>query len=250
MDTLVFDADDTLWENNIYFLRAIEEYVGLLAPVAPDSREVERVLAEVEHEYIPVRGYGSRNFIDALHEVFRRVRSGPDGRAGTNGRGGADGQAFSLAIEAIGERLLRHPIEPMPGVAMTLAALAERHRMIVFTKGDREEQSEKLERSGLRVYFERIEVAEEKDTPAFQKLVRHQGLKPETTAMIGNSPVSDILPALAAGLWAVFIPHRHTWHREDGSVDPHHRLIITQSFSELPQVLSAASVRADALRQE
>ena len=256
MDTLVFDADDTLWENNIYFLRAIEEYVGLLAPVAPDSREVERVLAEVEHEYIPVRGYGSRNFIDALHEVFRRVRSGPngragaDGRAGTNGRGGADGQAFSLAIEAIGERLLRHPVEPMPGVAMTLAALAERHRMIVFTKGDREEQSEKLERSGLRVYFERIEVAAEKDAPAFHKLVRRHSLKPETTAMIGNSPVSDILPALAAGLWAVFIPHRHTWHREDGTVDPHHRLLVTQTFAELPHVLSKASVRTGALRRE
>ena len=241
LDTLVFDADDTLWENNIYFLSAIEEFVTLLAPVAPDGREVERVLAEVEHEYIPVRGYGSRNFIDALHEVFRRLDSGIDPQGGGNGR--ADAQAFSLAIEAIGERLLRHPVEPMPGVAMTLAALAERHRMIVFTKGDREEQSEKLERSGLRVFFERIEVAEEKDAASFQKLVRHQGLNPETTAMIGNSPVSDILPALAAGMWAVFIPHRHTWHREDGIVDPHHRLIITPTFSELPGVLSAVNVR-------
>ena len=237
-DTLLFDADDTLWENNIYFLRAIEEFVALLAPLAPDPREVERVLAEVEHEYIPVRGYGSRNFIDALHEVFRRFHSGTDGRA------------FSLAIEAIGERLLRHPIEPMPGVAMTLATLAERHRLLCFTKGDREEQSEKLERSGLRVYFERIEVVEEKDTLAYQKLVRRRALKPEATAMIGNSPVSDILPALQAGLWAVFIPHQHTWHREDGIVDPHHRLIVTQTFSELPGVLSKASIRTGSLLQE
>jgi putative hydrolase of the HAD superfamily len=241
-EALLFDADDTLWENNIYFLRAIEEFVALLAPVAPDPREVERVLTEVEHEYIPVRGYGSRNFIDALHEVFRRLHSGIDTRAGA--------QTFSLAIEAIGERLLRHPVEPMPGVAMTLAALSERHRLLCFTKGDREEQSEKLERSGLRVYFERIEVVEEKDTPAYQKLIRRRALKPETTVMIGNSPVSDILPALAAGLWAVFIPHPHTWHREDGSVDPHHRLIVTQSFSELPQVLSAVRVRTNFLHQE
>jgi len=235
VDTLVFDADDTLWENNVYFEQAIEEFVallGMLAPLAPDPLQVQRVLTEVEHEYIPVRGYGSRNFIDALHEVFRRLYSG------------TDGQAFSLAIEAIGERLLRHPVEPMPGVALTLAALQERHRMIVFTKGDREEQSEKLERSGLRVFFERIEVVEEKDAPAYQKLVRRRSLKPETTAMIGNSPRSDVLPALAAGLWAVFIPHPHTWQREEERVDPHHRLIVTQTFSELPQVLSAASIRA------
>ena len=243
-DALLFDADDTLWENNIYFLRAIEEFVALLVPVAPDPREVQRVLTEVEHEYIPRRGYGSRNFIDALHEVFRRFYSGADGRAGT------DGRAFSLAIEAIGEQLLRHPVEPMPGVALTLATLAERHRLLCFTKGDREEQSEKLERSGLRVFFERIEVVEEKDTAAYQKLVRRRGLKRESTAMIGNSPRSDVLPALAAGLWAVFIPHRYTWEREEGRVDPHHRLIVTQTFSELPQVLSAVSVRTDALPQE
>jgi len=237
-DALLFDADDTLWENNIYFLRAIEEFVALLAPIAPDPREVQRVLTEVEHEYIPVRGYGSRNFIDALHEVFQRFYSG------------TDGHAFSLAIEAIGERLLRHPVEPMPGVATTLATLQERHRLFCFTKGDREEQADKLERSGLRVFFERIEVVEEKDTVAYQKLVRRRGLKFETTAMIGNSPRSDVLPALAAGLWAVFIPHPYTWEREEERVDPHHRLIVTQTFAELPEVLSAVSVRTDALQQE
>lgn len=235
-DALLFDADDTLWENNVYFERAIEEYVALftmLAPLAPDPFEVQRVLNEVEHEFIPRRGYGSRNFIDALHETFRRCYSE------------TDGQAFSLAIEAIGERLLRHPVEPMPGVAMTLAALAERHRMIVFTKGDREEQSEKLERSGLRVFFERIEVVREKDTAAYQELVRRRSLNLETTAMIGNSPRSDVLPALAAGLWAVFIPHAHTWEREEDRVDPHERLIVAQTFSELPGVLSSLNLRTN-----
>jgi putative hydrolase of the HAD superfamily len=229
--TLIFDADDTLWENNIYFERAIEEYVALLAPVAPDQREVERVLSEVEHEYIPLRGYGTRNFIDSLHETFRRFHSGTDGRE------------FSLAIEAIGERLLRHPVEPMPGVATTLATLQERHRLLCFTKGDREEQANKLERSALRVFFERIEVAEEKDVAAYQNLVRRHGLDPESTAMIGNSPRSDVLPALAAGLWAVFIPHPHTWKREEEKVEPHRKLLQTETISKLPLVLSKVSVR-------
>jgi len=224
--TLIFDADDTLWENNVYFLRAIEEYVALLAPLAPDHREVQRVLSEVELEHIPLRGYGTRNFIDSLQETFRRFQVGTDGRA------------FSLAIEAIGERLLRHPVEPMPGVAATLATLREHHRLLVFTKGDREEQTDKLERSGLHGFFERIEVVEEKDTAAYQELVQRHGLDRETTAMIGNSPRSDVLPALAAGLWAVFIPHPHTWEREDGPVDPHRRLLRTQTFSELPGILS------------
>jgi putative hydrolase of the HAD superfamily len=230
-NTLLFDADDTLWENNIYFLRAIEEYMTLLAPIAPDRAEVHRVLCEVEHECIPLRGYGSRNFITALHEVFQRFC------------GGTDGIEFSLAIEAIGERLLSHPVEPMPGVAATLQALREDHRLLVFTKGDHSEQSGKLERSGLREFFERIEVVEEKDTAAYEKLVRRHGLSRDSTAMIGNSPRSDVLPALAAGLWAVFIPHPYTWEREAGQVDPHERLLHTNSFAGLPQVLSAVTVK-------
>jgi len=237
-DTLIFDADDTLWENNIYFEQAIEEYIELLAPLAPQPLEVKRVLNEVEHEFIPLRGYGGRNFIDALHETFRRLDCG------------TDGQAFSLEIETIGERLLRHPVDPMPGVAVTLAALQERHRMIVFTKGDREEQAEKLDRSGLRVFFERIEVVKEKDTAAYRQLVRRRGLPLETTAMIGNSPRSDVLPALAAGLWAVFIPHERPWQREEERVDPHERLLVTQAFSNLPHVLSTAGARKQSILHE
>ena len=229
-DALIFDADDTLWENNIYFQRAIEEFLELLAPVAPDPRAVHGVLSQVEHEHIPQRGYGTRNFIDSLHETFRRFHAGSDGRA------------YSLAVEAIGERLLRHPVEPMPGVAATLAALRERHRLFVFTKGDREEPSDKLDRSGLRKLFERIEVVEEKDAAAYHDLVRRHGLRREFTVMIGNSPRSDVLPALAAGLWAVFLPHPHTWEREEEPVEPHPQLLLTQTFSDLPAVLSTVRV--------
>lgn len=226
-DALILDADDTLWENNIYFKRAIDEFLQLLAPIAPDHREVHRVLTQVEQEHIPQRGYGSRNFIFSLHETFRRFYAGSDGRA------------YSLAIEAIGERLLRHPIEPMPGVASTLEHLRERHRLLVFTKGDREEQSDKLARSGLREFFERVEVVEEKDTAAYQELVRRHALRRESTVMIGNSPRSDVLPALAVGLWAVFIPHPHTWEMEEERVEPHGRLLVSETFSELPAVLSS-----------
>lgn len=231
-DALIFDADDTLWENNIYFQRAIAEFLQLLAPIAADRRKVQRVLSEVEREHIPQRGYGSRNFIDSLHETFRRFYAGSDGRA------------HSRAIEAIGERLLGHPIELLPGVASTLEGLRERHRLLLFTKGDQGEQTDKLRRSGLREFFERIEVVGEKDATAYQELVRRHGLRRESTAMIGNSPRSDVLPALAAGLWAVFIPHPHTWEREEEKIEPHQRLLVTQTFSELPGVLAKISMES------
>jgi len=220
------DADDTLWENNIYFQRAIGEFVQLVAPFAPDSREIHRVLSQVEREHIPQRGYGSRNFIDALHETCRRFYAGEDG------------QAYFGAIEQIGKRLLQHPIELLPGVASTLERLRPYHRLLLFTKGDRDEQCDKLERSGLRPFFERVEVVEEKDTAAYAELIRLHGIRPECSAMVGNSPRSDVLPALAAGLWAIFIPHPHTWEMEEERIEPHERLLVAPAFSELPAVLT------------
>ena len=134
--------------------------------------------------------------------------------------------------------MLQHPIALLPGVVSTLERLRPHHRLVLFTKGDREEQCGKLDRSGLRPFFERVEVVEEKDAAAYEDLICRLGIRREGSAMVGNSPRSDVLPALAAGLWAVFIPHPHTWDREEEAVEPHERLLVTQAFSDLPSVLS------------
>ena len=227
---LLFDADDTLWENNIYFQRAIEEFLGWIAPFAPDRRHVHHVLSQIERQNIPRRGYGTRNFLDSLHETFRRFYSG------------GDGEAHGREIERIGERLLNHPLDLLPGVEVTLAILRPHYRLMLFTKGDPEEQRGKLRRSGLERFFDCAEVVEEKNAAAYRELVRRHGLRSESTAMIGNSPRSDVLPALEAGLWAVFVPHPHTWEMEDDRVAPHPRLLVTESFRELPTILSKMQI--------
>jgi putative hydrolase of the HAD superfamily len=101
-----------------------------------------------------------------------------------------------------------------------------------------QEQTGKLERSGLRRYFDRVIIVPEKDTPAYESLLREHGLKPDTTFMIGNSPRSDVLPALAAGLWAVDMPHPNTGDYEEHPVEPHPRLLRAETFEELPAVLT------------
>ena len=228
---LIFDADDTLWENNVYFERAIEEFLDLITPIVPDRGGVREALRGVEQESIPQRGYGSRNFIDSLGETFRRLSAG------------RDGVAYVQAIEQIGERLLQHPIELLPGVVPTLEFLRLRYRLLLFTKGDREEQLSKLERSGLADYFEQREVVEEKDTSRYDDLIRRHRLNPDATCMIGNSPRSDINPALEAGLWAIFIPHRHTWDLENAEVRSHARLLYAESIREIPALLSNGFAR-------
>jgi len=223
---LIFDADDTLWENNIYFLRAIEEFLDLIAPLAPDRSGVLQVLSEVEKELIPQGGYGTRNFLRALLETFHRFYSGPDGRA------------YFQGMEQIGERLRSHPLELLPGVASILQTLRHSHRLMLFTKGDPEEQSGKVKRSGLQDYFDCVEIVEEKNTLAYQRLIGGRQLLPQSTFMIGNSPRSDVSPALAAGLWAIYIPHPHTWELEHEQIEPHPRLLVASSIHEIPSLLT------------
>lgn len=238
---LIFDADDTLWENNIYFEAAIEEFFDLIADfigptsiIAPHRQAVLDLLNAIELESIPRCGYGSCHFVASLRETFRRVYRGTDGVEHLRG------------IDRIGERLLHHPIDVMPEVASTLEALRPRYRLMLFTKGDAQEQSAKIERSGLKHHFDHIEIAREKDAAAYHGLVSRHLLDRDSTFMIGNSPRSDVLPALDAGLWAVFVPHPHTWELEHEAerlrlvteVNPHPRLFVAQSLSDLPSLLA------------
>jgi putative hydrolase of the HAD superfamily len=124
----------------------------------------------------------------------------------------------------------------MPGVAETLTKLASRHRLILMTKGDEAEQADKLTRSGLAELFSAVEIVAEKDPPAYREVIARHELTPHTSWMIGNSPKSDINPALAAGLHAVFLFHKDTWVLEHATLDPApqgQHLVELDSFAKL-----------------
>lgn len=199
---LLIDADDTLWENNIYFEQAIHEFISFLNHSSLQPAEVRAVLDEIERDM----GYGSVNFTKSLEETFRRLAE----RTVTDD---------DLArIRNFGEAIFHHPIELMSGVQETLTYLAPRHRLILLTKGDEEEQRLKIENSGLAAYFTATLIFPEKSVALYHALIQEMQLDPILTWVIGNSPRSDINPALAAGLNAIFIPHPHTWQLETQDV--------------------------------
>jgi putative hydrolase of the HAD superfamily len=132
------------------------------------------------------------------------------------------------------EQILHHPIEIIAGVEQTLEYLAGRHSLTLFTKGDPEEQKLKLDRSGLAVYFGHTAIVREKDRASYAALIRERQLDPAHTWMIGNSPKSDINPALEAGLHAVFVPHERTWGLELAELrGGPGRLLRLERFDEL-----------------
>ena len=220
--SLIFDADDTLWENNVYFERAIEEFLDFLAHSSLSRAEARATLDEIERANAGVDGYGSAAFGRSLRQCYERLAEHPI-------------RDEDLAVVmGFAERILAQEIEPIAGVAETLPELGRRHELILMTKGHPDEQRLKIERSGLAGHFRHAAVVPEKDAAAYRALTTELGLEPGRTWMIGNSPKSDINPALAAGLNAVFVPHAQTWGLERAELaSGRGRLLSLGRFSDL-----------------
>ena len=222
--TLLIDADDTLWENNIYFEQAISSFISYLDHRVHTPDEVRERLNACERRTIAAQGYGLKSFRKSLIECFGQLAGGPV-TAERHER-----------IVSFAQAVADAEIDLRPGVAQTLPELAARHRCILATKGDDTEQRDKLERSGLAGHFVAIEVLPEKNEAAYRRIVAAHNCDPARTWMIGNSPKSDINPALAAGLHAVFLFHHSTWtlEHEELSAAPKGQLLLELGeFGEL-----------------
>lgn len=225
--TLLIDADDTLWENNVYFERAIAAFIGYLDHKTHTPAQVRKTLNEVERETILAHGYGLSSFTRSLVECFQRLS--PDPLT----------PQIRQRIESFAQTIADQEIELLPAVDVTLAELAMRHRLILMTKGNHAEQADKLTRSGLAPHFSGVEIVAEKNPATYQSVVQRHQLAPHSSWMIGNSPKSDINPALAAGLNAVFLFHKDTWVLEHAEVDapPHgQHLVELDAFVKLSAV--------------
>jgi len=222
--TLLIDADDTLWENNIYFERAIARFISFLNHQEYSPGQVREILNQVERENIVTHGYGLHSFAHALMRTFERLSVEPVT------------PELHEKIHGFTHTIADHPVEILPDVPATLEHLNLRHHLIMVTKGAIAEQSGKIERSGLKEYFAAVEIVAEKDVATYRSIVGKYELSPDTTWMIGNSPKSDINPALSAGLNAVFVPHGETWvleHDEVAQPRPPSRLLTVEKFGQL-----------------
>jgi putative hydrolase of the HAD superfamily len=221
-NTLLIDADDTLWENNVFFENLIEDFITMVESCGYARAYIRHILNETERKNIRQYGYGVRCFGRSLEETYLKL---------------AETQAKRETLAQIHERVVdleRTPPKILDGVPETLAYLTQRHRLILFTKGEPAEQAAKVERSGLQGFFEFIEIVPEKDHDTYGSLVKKHKIVKSLGWMIGNSPRSDINPAMKIGLNAVYIPHQHTWQLEHEPVMAGSgKLVILPGFREL-----------------
>jgi putative hydrolase of the HAD superfamily len=222
--TLLIDADDTLWENNVYFERAIAHFISFLNHRELTEAEVRAILNDVERECIVSHGYGLHSFAHALVKTFERISVEPLT------------PALHRTIHGFAHAIAEQPVQLLENVTETLGYLSDHHHLLLVTKGDLKEQGRKVEHSGLRKYFRAVEIVPEKDAACYRAVVEKHELDRSRTWMVGNSPKSDINPALAAGINAVFVPHGDTWileHEELAAAEPPARLLVVEEFCDL-----------------
>lgn len=219
---LIFDADDTLWENNVLFERAIDDFIEWVDHPTLDAVAVRHLLLDIERANAAAHGYGSKVFLRSLHDCFERLAERPVS------------PADEADIDRLTARLAHHEVELIPDVAATLDELGGRHDLLLLTKGDPVEQQRKIDASGLAHHFRRAVVVAEKEPAVYAELAATEGLDPARAWMIGNSVRSDVNPALTVGMGAVFIPNDNTWALEHAELDlTAARLLQLERFGQL-----------------
>ncbi len=219
---IAFDADDTLWDCQSHFLRVEQAYARVLAPWGTPE-QVSAALFATESRNLGELGYGAKAFTLSLVENAVSMSEGSIGASDI-------GRILRLARE-----LLHVPATPLPGVIECLQRLSNdgRWRLAVFTKGELQDQENKLRRSGLTDFFSHVAIVSDKTEQAFRHLCDDLRIAPSELMMVGNSLRSDIVPALAAGAWGVFIPFRHTWAHEETEPFDHPQKFEIHSMAEL-----------------
>lgn len=222
---LLIDADDTLWENSVYFEHAFEKFVELLDHSHLTTEQVRAVLDEIEIDSIRVNGYGTVNFGRNMRACYQTLADKPVTEEDLD------------EVMRLAHKILDRPIQLLEGVTETLQYLTERYHLTLFSKGHPEEQQAKVDRSGVAGYFHSCRIVREKHAAAYQQVVSEHGMEADSTWMVGNSPKSDINPALEAGLGAVLVPHGMTWSLENEEVPATSpRFQIVERFSDLQRI--------------
>ena len=222
---IAFDADDTLWDCQSHFEEVEQHLYSLIAPYCEDPKQE---LFQTESGNMADLGYGCKAFTISILETAMRVA----------GNDLSISQLKDLLAHC--KQLLHLPATPLPSVEETLKVLRSRiegNRIVVFTKGELQDQENKLKRSGLLKYFDDVEITSDKTQREFLALCEHQQIHPSELLMVGNSLKSDIAPALAVGASAIYIPFHVTWQLEHFEEFDHERMTKVKNFSEILEIL-------------
>ncbi|MCI5109122.1 MAG: HAD family hydrolase [Marivita sp.] len=225
LQTIGFDADDTLWHNERFFRLTQDRFEALLADHTDAAHLHERLIA-AERRNIGHYGFGVKGFVLSMIETAVEVTDGA-----------VPGHVIRDILEA-GQDMLAHPVELLPHVQSTVETLAQTHRLVLITKGDLLHQERKLAQSGLGELFDDVAIVSDKSADTYRDVFGRQAGGVEAAMMVGNSMKSDVVPAVAAGSWGVFVPHDLEWDLEKADPPDNPRFHRIDDLSDLPPLVA------------
>jgi putative hydrolase of the HAD superfamily len=218
---IAFDADDTLWVNEPYYRETEKKFYQLMADYIPENKLTEEFY-KTEVGNLPLYGYGAKGHTLSMIETALRV---------------SNNKVTNQTIQAIidfGKELINKPVVLLNGVEKVLQALHEKDKkLIVVTKGDLLDQERKLANSGLKKYFHHIEIVSDKNQSDYLKLLEKLNVPPEKFLMIGNSRKSDIIPVVAIGGYAIYVPYHTSWQHEEATKIESNHCIEVENINEV-----------------
>ena len=228
--TLGFDADDTLWQN-LHFYRLTEERFAALLADHADAKNLSQRLLDAERRNLALYGFGIKGFVLSMIETAVEITEG-----------NVPGHVVAQILEA-GREMLAHPVDLLPRARETLEALKGSYRLVLITKGDLFDQERKIAASGLAELFDGVEIVSDKSRATYERIFERHADGSSRAMMIGNSLKSDVVPALDAGAWGVFVPHDLTWameHADEPSTHPRYRRV--GSLGDIPPLLNSLEI--------
>ncbi len=229
MITIAFDADDTLWDNEIYFRESERQFCKLINSHDPNltEKEIMPILFDNEVGNLSIYGFGVKSFVLSAIEAAGKLLN--------------NDVPYSIvsSIVQIGREQLMKPVTLLADVEDTLKQLKEsgKYRLVVATKGDLLDQESKIKRSGLEQYFERTIIMSDKREEDYRKMIKSLNCKPEKLVMVGNSFKSDILPVVNLGGRGIYIPYHTTWAHEVVETIEHERITEITRLKEILELL-------------
>ena len=225
LTTIAFDADDTLWHNERFFRMTQDRFADLLSDFT-DPAHLHARLLEAEWRNLGHYGFGIKGFVLSMIETAIEVTDEK-----------VPASVIRRLIEA-GQEMLAHPIELLPHAREAVEALADDYRILLVTKGDLLDQERKLAQSGLGELLDGVEIVSDKTASVYEGIFTRHGEGPASAMMVGNSMRSDVLPAIRAGGWGVFVPHELGWEIEHAEApEGHFRYRELAHLGELPPLV-------------